>query len=159
MYTRNIQRHLPGKRSPFAGIRVSVMGDAREQPDNCAACGRELAPQGSDRDPCPDCGSTTRIVSASVELIGESSLQADLQVIKAEGIESTAQVGQPTVTQATPDTDYENDLLLFQVERVGRSSFTGLCDSDSHQPFAVAGRSAQEVKKALLEHFQQEHGG
>ncbi|MGI8775321.1 MAG: hypothetical protein ACR2KQ_09990 [Actinomycetota bacterium] len=58
------------------------MGDTHDQPDNCAGCGRELAPQNPPRDPCPDCGGTARIMNASIEFTAESSPQADAQVIK-----------------------------------------------------------------------------
>jgi hypothetical protein len=53
------------------------------QQDECAKCGKKLVEPSGVRAPCPNCGSTERVVHASAHVTGTSSMSADAVVVRA----------------------------------------------------------------------------
>lgn len=135
------------------------MSDDESQMDNCANCGVDLPGRQSARDSCPNCGATARIVNLGVmRFSATSSVEVTPEVVRAVvGIPSAEAVGTPTVVQEHPSIDYESDVCLSQIEKLTKASFIGVCENDSHQPFAVAGTTKEEVIGGLSDHLRDEH--
>jgi len=127
--------------------------------DNCIACGAALTPTrpGSERHPCPNCGSTARILNASARVVaGFATCSAKGVVVRP----SPAILELRALNPAVDSGDSSQVEQRSRVERLIESRVTGLrvlledfarAGGDGHLQPALAARIVKLIVRVLSE--------